>query len=203
MRKLWRTRLDGTPRYGNGVVPAALAKKVDAQRQREKRASEQITRPNEMMRYGNGAVPKAATHRSRQTNGKRRYNKGSSAARRIDDLMRDLMHGLDPTEAALGIARSAALAAVRIERLEVREVKGDAIDDERLVRLMGAHSRAVAALNSMRQAQTSPHVRSPEASLGPQVALWTHLHRAHGATIPEHLRGLIEERDPGTDPSKG
>jgi hypothetical protein len=121
MRKLWRTRLDGTPRYGNGVVPKPL------------------------------------NHRSRQTNGKRRYHKGSSAARRLDDLMRDYLRDFDaPDEAAIGLARAAALAAARIERCEEREVKGEAIDDERLVRLMGAHTRALAALNTMRRAKAQP-----------------------------------------------
>jgi hypothetical protein len=114
MKMLWRTRADGTPRYGNGVVP------------------------------------KSAAHRAKRTNGKTPYDKRNTTARRIDDLMRDLLVDLEPTEAALGLARSAALAAVRIERCEEREVKGLEIDDERLVRLMGAHTRALAALGTLR-----------------------------------------------------
>jgi hypothetical protein len=135
MKPLWRTRADGTPRYGNGVVP------------------------------------KSAAHRAKRTNGKTPFDKRSSAARRLDDLMRDYLAGIEPTEAELGLARSAALAAVRIERLEVREMQGLDIDDERLVRLMGAHSRALVALRGLKaKAQPRPGALSASDALARHLA---------------------------------
>jgi hypothetical protein len=55
-----------------------------------------------------------------------------------------------PTEEMLGLARSAAITAFRLERLEVRAVRDEAMDDERLVRLAGVFSRTIAALSTMK-----------------------------------------------------
>jgi hypothetical protein len=125
-------------------------------------------------RYSNGIVPKKAGGRARVTNeGRPLYDKRTAAARRLDDLMRNHLRDFpEPDEAALGLARAAALAAVRIEAIEAREMKGLAIDDERLVRLIGALSRALGALNARKPAPSSrPHQRETLQEHLEQLAL--------------------------------
>jgi hypothetical protein len=119
------------------------------------------------------------------SNGKGRYDRRSSTSRRLDDLAASYLAAFDaPDEAAVGLARSAALAAARIERLEVREVKGEAIDDECLVRLMGAHSRALAALDGLKARKT----QSASADEPPGDALQRHLAELASRRAPAPLR---------------
>jgi hypothetical protein len=109
------------------------------------------------------AALKKAVTQAKRTNGRPPFDKRGSQARRIFDLMRDYLGRDVPDEAALALARAAALTTVRIERLEEREVKGLEIDDERLVRLSGSLARTLTALRALK---TKPQ-SGPSDSVSP------------------------------------
>ena len=54
------------------------------------------------------------------------------------------------SEAAMAMARGVALASLRVERYERREMAGKDVDDEVITRLLGGISRAVVALCAMK-----------------------------------------------------
>jgi hypothetical protein len=109
-------------------------------------------------------LAKAKASRSRRTNGKAPYDQRASHARRLSDLEASYLRDFEaPSEAAVAIARGAALASLRIERIEAREMAGKEVDDERLVRLMGAVNRSVQALAALRPKTSSD--RRPGLSL--------------------------------------
>jgi hypothetical protein len=108
-------------------------------------------------------LAKAKASRSRRTNGKAPYDQRASHARRLSDLEASYLCDFEaPSEAAVAIARGAALASLRIERIEAREMAGQEIDDERLVRLMGAINRSVQALAALRPKQLSGSKRTDD-----------------------------------------
>jgi hypothetical protein len=102
-------------------------------------------------RYPHAVASRSAANKSRVSNGKRPFDRRSSDARRLEDLTASFLREFEaPSEAAIAIARSAGLARLRIERIEAREMAGKEIDDERLVRLMGAVNRSVQALAALK-----------------------------------------------------
>ena len=63
----------------------------------------------------------------------------SSTARRFRDLLRDALAGIDdPDQGAIALARAAALASLRIERLQSRIIGDEDIDDLRFAKLTAA-----------------------------------------------------------------
>jgi hypothetical protein len=117
----------------------------------------------------------APDQRSRVTNGKRPFDRRSSEARRLEDLTAAYLAEFEaPGEAAISIARAAALASLRIERIEAAEMAGRPIDDERLVRLIGALNRSIQALASLRP-------KPAEVDRGV-------------ASLAEHLAAIVERR---------
>jgi hypothetical protein len=121
-------------------------------------------------------IARATAARSRQTNGKRRFDKRSSRARRILDLMGDYLRDFpEPDEAALGLARAAAIASVRIEDYEEKEVNGETVDDELFVRVAGQLNRSLAALRAMK----------PKSPAGEQH---------HSSDLARHLEKMAERK---------
>jgi hypothetical protein len=71
--------------------------------------------------------------------------------RRLAELTASFLREFpDPPEAAVALARGAALASIRLENYERREAAGAEISDRYLVLLMGSISRAMTALAAMR-----------------------------------------------------
>jgi hypothetical protein len=90
-------------------------------------------------------------NRSAITNGKKwlpGVDMRSAQGRRFKDLVRaftaDLGGELSTAEAAL--VRQAAALTVRVEDIQATLVKGEAVDDEELVRLINASARLLIAL---------------------------------------------------------
>jgi hypothetical protein len=108
-------------------------------------------------------LAKVAVARAKRTNGRPPYDKRSSRARRIDDLMAAFLAGV-PTvdEAALSLARAAAVASSRLERIEEAEVKGLEVDDALFVRVSGSLARSLRALHALKP-QAPPASSAPEA----------------------------------------
>jgi hypothetical protein len=80
----------------------------------------------------------------------------SSQARRFRDLVRAALAGIEnPDQAAINIARSIALASVRLDAIQARTFTDGDVDDLRLVRLAGIVSRGQAKLAVMK-AQVAP-----------------------------------------------
>ena len=85
------------------------------------------------------------------SNGKRAYDSRGAQARRLTDLTTAFLRDFsEPDEAAVMLARTAALASMRLEVIETKAVTGQEINDLALVRLGGQLARALAALRALK-----------------------------------------------------
>jgi hypothetical protein len=109
-------------------------------------------------------VPKKPRGRARRSNGKMPFDGRTSQARRYDDLMVSfLADHPEPTEAALGLARAAALASMRLDRIEELAVKGEEVDDALFVRMAGSLARSLRALRMLKPKAQSAGTPGPSA----------------------------------------
>jgi hypothetical protein len=102
-----------------------------------------------------------ATSRSKVSNGTRllqNVDGRSSSARRFRDLTRahEAELGGSLTEADRGLARQAAALGLRTEQLQAAIVRGEAVDDDHLVRISGEHRRIVDALKAKASKRKQP-----------------------------------------------
>jgi hypothetical protein len=81
----------------------------------------------------------------------------SSQARRYRDLVRSALADFEkPDQAAINIARSIALASLRLDQIQAQIFTDGEVDDERLVRLAGIVARSQHALAAMREKAAAP-----------------------------------------------
>jgi hypothetical protein len=79
--------------------------------------------------------------------------------------------GIDePDEAAIALAKTAALASMRLERIEEREIKGEPVDDERFSITVGLLGRSLRALAALKAKQVQPVVENTAADLAAHLA---------------------------------
>lgn len=99
-------------------------------------------------------APGSATNRSAVTNGSRLLDGidgRSAAARRFRDLVQAFeteIGGEQPSELERGLIRQAAALALRAEQLQAAIVRGEAVDDDHLIRLSGEARRLVDVLKA-------------------------------------------------------
>jgi hypothetical protein len=85
----------------------------------------------------------------------------SSTARRFRDLIRDALAGLaDPDQAAISLARSAALVSIRIESLQSKIITDEEVDDIKFVRLTDGLGRALRKLDALKQQQAQAQAQA-------------------------------------------
>jgi hypothetical protein len=110
------------------------------------------TKANGQPRFS--ARPAKPVARSRISNNGlflRGVNPRSSTARRFRDLARAYIADIENvTEPVLALARSAALAAMRLEKMQTQVISDEDVDDLKFVRLSGALSRSLQALNALK-----------------------------------------------------
>jgi hypothetical protein len=90
----------------------------------------------------------------------------SSQARRFRDIVRAALDGVEPTQAAVALARSCALASLRLDAIQAQIFGDGDVDDLKLVRLAGVVARSQAALAAM---------KGKAATHGPTETLAQHL----------------------------
>jgi hypothetical protein len=101
----------------------------------------------------------------------------SARARRFRDLIRDALAGIEaPDQGVISLARSVALASLRIEALQARIVSDEGVDDNadmRFVRLtlaLGRVLRQLAALKPKKAQPQPPVEERPGEALGKYLA---------------------------------
>lgn len=117
------------------------------------------------------AALKKAVTQAKRTNGRPPYRRVGTRVRRLEDLMRNYLADFpEPDEAALGLARTAAIASMKVERYEAMEVKGETVDDELFVRVAGQLSRSLTALRLLKP-KSRPASEQPKRSSSLQLHL--------------------------------
>jgi hypothetical protein len=98
-------------------------------------------------------------------------------ARRFRDLVRSALDGFEnPDQAAINIARSIALASVRLDQIQAQMFGDGEVDDMRLARLAGIVSRGQQRLKEMRAPSSAPAAAEAAAADG-MAELKRHLDR--------------------------
>jgi hypothetical protein len=126
----------------------------------------------------------------------RGVNYRSSMARRFRDLARAYVAGIwAPDEPTLALARSAALAAMRLEQLQASVIGNEEVDDLKFVRLSGSLSRTLAALRALK-ARQQPSIARGQG--GWSAPLYRYLHfmvwmRDHGGNANSKDPALVAE----------
>jgi hypothetical protein len=121
-------------------------------------------------------TPREEKARSRARKAKRLYDGRSPAAYRLAALIAAHLEGIDePGEEALALAKAAAVATVRLDKIEAAEVKGEEVNDEVFVRVAGQLGRSLRALADLRAKQQTE--RQAVSSDGVPADLAFHLER--------------------------
>ena len=110
-------------------------------------------------RFPNGVIPSYVPHPKKRA---KPFDKRTAQARRLSFLMRNFLADFPeaPGEAALSLARAAAIASVKISRFEAAEARGEEVNDELFVRVAGQLSRAITALRMLAKPEAAERAKA-------------------------------------------
>jgi hypothetical protein len=132
----------------------------------------------------------------------------SARARRFRDLVRAHLDGIDdPDAGAIALARSAALASLKVESLQARILSDEDVDDAMFARLCDSHGRALRRLAMLKataqakQAKAQPPAQGASSAASTLAAYLTAMKAREQAKRAQ--RGSPGAATGGAKPSEG